>query len=111
MLDLGLASDDSIANDYAIPNYDELLECSGYKSNSENGPVILGCIFDGGHDTDEYHDEVSLNFFDAHSKVRNGSLSPTDSPSMEPALRPSEVRTYAKSQRLLEIEHTKIISE
>lgn len=92
--DLELVSDDSVVNEYDIPNYDKLLECSGYASSSiENGPVVLGCVFDGGHDTDVYHDEVTLNFFDVHSKVRGSSFSP----STEPSLRPSEVRAYPKS--------------
>ena len=81
---LDLPLNDAIKERYGIPEYKEILECSGYTSAKPDAVVVLGCIFDGGHDTDQYHDEITLNFFDAHSKVKNApltnSLSPTDPP-------------------------------
>lgn len=92
--DLELTSDGSIVDSYGIPEYKDILQCSEFTAQ-ESGAVVLGCIFDGGHDTGDYHDEVTLNFFDAHSKVKSSSSSatmiPTDMPkTVEPTPSPSD---------------------
>jgi hypothetical protein len=105
--DLQLSSNDTVVNDYGISD-DRILECSGYTS-TDTDATVLGCIFDGGHDTTDYHDDVMLNFFDIHSKISesstvNSTTSPSDSvtttaPTVatmtpQPTLEPSQVRDY-----------------
>jgi hypothetical protein len=71
--DLQLSSNDTIVNDYGIPDYSQILECFGY-TTTDSDVTVLGCIFAGGHNTTNYHYDVMLNFFDTHPESLKAAL-------------------------------------